>query len=188
MALDPDGAGPLHSYALVAYIPDPLGKFLDDLRRDLVEGCMPNAHVTVLPPRLLTTQPPAAIEYLRPLLARCAPFDVHMGDVEVFPVSDVIYIGVAKGGLELHGMHDALNGGVVEFKTIFPFHPHITIAQELALGTVDGLRARAQSQWAAFPHPRSFRVDRVWFVRNTGGCPWDDLEQFQLVGDPQAGR
>ncbi len=188
MQSDPNGRGLLNSYALVAYIPDPLGRFLDDLRTDLVPGCSPHAHVTVLPPRLLSAKPRAAREYLRPLLAVCSPFDVHMGAVEVFPVSDVIYIGVAKGEPELRGMHNLLNGGVVEFKTIYPFHPHITIAQELPPGTASGLAERARRQWAAFPHSRSFRVDRVSFVHNVDGCKWVDLEEFPLNGKAAARR
>ena len=43
----------LNVFALVIYIPDPLGRFLDDLRTELVPGCNPHAHVSVLPPRPL---------------------------------------------------------------------------------------------------------------------------------------
>src|ERR1035438_9490908 len=43
----------LNVFALVIYIHDPLGSFLDDLRRQLVPGCNPHAHVSVLPPRPL---------------------------------------------------------------------------------------------------------------------------------------
>ena len=43
----------LNVFALVIYIPGPLGKFLDDLRRELVPSYNPHAHVSVLPPRPL---------------------------------------------------------------------------------------------------------------------------------------
>ena len=43
----------LNIFALVIYIPDPLGGFLDDLRRELTPGCNPHAHISVLPPRPL---------------------------------------------------------------------------------------------------------------------------------------
>ena len=43
----------LNVYALVIYIPDPLGRFLDHLRRELVPAYKPHAHVSVLPPRPL---------------------------------------------------------------------------------------------------------------------------------------
>ena len=53
----------VNSYALVSYIPDPLRRFLDDLRRELVPGCVPAAHVTVLPPRPLSGTVEEAIDY-----------------------------------------------------------------------------------------------------------------------------
>ena len=40
-------------FALVAYIPDPLASFLDNLRLELTPACKPHAHVTILPPRPL---------------------------------------------------------------------------------------------------------------------------------------
>ena len=43
----------LNVFALVIYIPDPLGLVLDDLRRELVPTYNPHAHVSVLPPRPL---------------------------------------------------------------------------------------------------------------------------------------
>jgi hypothetical protein len=44
----------LNVFALVIYIGDPLGRFLDDLRRELSPQCNPHAHVSVLPPRPLS--------------------------------------------------------------------------------------------------------------------------------------
>ena len=41
----------MNQFALVIYIPDPLGRFLDDLRRELAPDCVPHAHVSVLPPQ-----------------------------------------------------------------------------------------------------------------------------------------
>ena len=43
----------LNVFALVVYIPGPLGVFLDELRRELVPHYNPHAHVSVLPPRPL---------------------------------------------------------------------------------------------------------------------------------------
>src|SRR5215472_12727665 len=54
-------------YALVIYIPDPLGKFLDELRRELVPGCNPHAHVSVLPPRPLAVDWEEASQFAREL-------------------------------------------------------------------------------------------------------------------------
>lgn len=182
MHSDPCGGESLKCYALVAYLPDPLATFLDDLRRDLAPGFQPHAHLTVLPPRLLEASAEASISYLRPLLAACGPFEVEMRDVEVFPVSDVIYLGIGEGDASLRRMHQRLNGGAVAFATKFPFHPHITLGQDLAPGAVQDLRRIAAERWAAFPHPRRFPLDRVWFVRQTDAGAWQDLEEFSLNG------
>jgi hypothetical protein len=37
-------------FGLIIYVPNPLAGFLDGLRKDLVPGCNPRAHLTVLPP------------------------------------------------------------------------------------------------------------------------------------------
>jgi 2'-5' RNA ligase len=187
MQSDPNAAALLSEYALVAYLPDPLGKFLDRLRGDLVAGCDSKAHVTVLPPRRLAADPETAIGFLTPLLAGCPAFEVHMGGVEVFPVSEVIYISVAKGESELRRLHEDLNRGVVAYQAVFPYHPHITLAQGLDTGVVQERRESACRQWAAFSASRTFLVDRVWFVRNTDGRGWENLKEFPLNGGRPGG-
>src|SRR5271166_4115630 len=82
----------LNVYALVIYIPDPLGGFLDDLRRELVPGCNPHAHVSVLPPRPLPAHWQLAGEQLQAFTANCPPFPVELGEIRMFPVTNVIYI------------------------------------------------------------------------------------------------
>lgn len=50
----------LNVFALVIYIADPLGGFLDDLRRELIPHYNPHAHISVLPPR------PIPIDWRKP--------------------------------------------------------------------------------------------------------------------------
>src|SRR4029077_19280876 len=97
MLCQSNGADLVNCFSLVTYIPDPLRKFLDDLRRELVPGCAPHAHVTVLPPRPLTDSPDAAVTALRSRIPDFLPFQVTTGAVEVFEATDVIYLSVAKG-------------------------------------------------------------------------------------------
>src|SRR5207302_3267336 len=77
-------------FALVIYVPDPLGRFLDDLRRELVPHYNPHAHVSVLPPRSLSVAWETASGQARALTESWAAFDVELAAVEVFPVTDVI--------------------------------------------------------------------------------------------------
>src|SRR5260370_8334446 len=75
----------LNVYALVIYIPDPLGRFLDDLRRELALGCNPHAHVSVLPPRPLAGDWQVAGAQVRGLTERRLPFDVGPAALPNFP-------------------------------------------------------------------------------------------------------
>src|SRR6476660_9151793 len=123
------GMEKLNQFALVIYIPDPLARFLDELRLELVNGCRPRAHVTVLPPRPLPDVE-AALEEARIMSPEFPPFEIEAGDVEVFPKTKVIYIGLRSGGDQMRTMHEALNTGALLFDEPYAFHPHITLAQE----------------------------------------------------------
>src|ERR1035438_4772117 len=93
----------LNVFALVIYIPDPLGRFLDDLRRELAPHPNPHAHVTVLPPR-----PLAAAGQARALTEGWAPFEIELAGLQIFPVTNVIYIQIGAGAEELWRMHAAM--------------------------------------------------------------------------------
>ena len=118
MAFGTDGAPRINLFALVVYIPDPLAGFLDDLRKELVAECLPRAHVTILPPRPLKAGQAgtdAAIEQARTVAGGFAPFEIATGEVEIFPTTDVIYIGLQSGERELREMYRALNNGPLAF-------------------------------------------------------------------------
>src|ERR1700733_5495887 len=106
---DPAAWDRINSFALVSYIPEPLAGFLDRLRQELVPNCFLRAHVTILPPRPVTTSPEDAWELIRRLAPQFRPFDLQMSSIEVFPVSDVIYVKIAAGSEELDHLHTAMN-------------------------------------------------------------------------------
>src|ERR1044071_8821223 len=127
----PSGQEPAMNFALVAYIQDPLRRFLDDLRRELVPGCAPHAHITILPPRPLAGSPDAAIASLRSRVPDFPPFQITTGAVEVFAATDVIYLSVLEGAAPLKQMHAALNVGPLQYREQYSYHPHITLGQDL---------------------------------------------------------
>jgi len=174
----------LNVYALVIYIPDPLGRFLDDLRRELVPGCNPHAHVSVLPPRPLSVDWPVAGEQVRECAGEWATFEVRLGEIRMFPVTNVIYIELAHGMDELRRMHAMVNNRALEYAEPFQYHPHITLAQELDPDQVEEVDRLAQRRWAEFAGPRSFRAEHATFVRNTVGNRWIDLAEFPLNALP----
>lgn len=181
-----NGAEPINLFAIVVYIPDPLATFLDDLRRELVPGCLPRAHVTILPPRPLTAELGAATSHARAVVSGCAPFEIVAGKIEMFRDTHVIYLGLKDGERELREMYGALNVGPLVFKEAFPYHPHITLAQGLRPEEVRPLYELARKRWAAFRYSRRFRADRACFVQSTVACTWIDLAEFRLSGVPVA--
>lgn len=176
----PDGEARLNCFALVAYIPDPLGRFLDNLRRELVPGCLPRAHVTILPPRPLFSEPEAASVQVGATAIETEPFEILLGDVAVFPVTDVVYLDLRTGVRELRDLHRQLNTGHLEFQEPFPYHPHITLAQELLPGTVKEVTERAARRWSEFRFERRFTVEKLSFVQSKAGNGWIDLAYHPL--------
>lgn len=174
------GYGATTQFALVAYIPEPLGSFLTNLRSELVPSCHLQSHVTLLTPRPLASPTWALIDELRRETAGLDSFEVELGSLEVFPVTNVIYLSIARGRKEIIGMHDRLAGNMFAFKENYPFHPHITLAQEIPEEAVTDVFRHACGRWEAWPHPRSFLVEDLVFVRNVNMRGWEDLSTHRL--------
>lgn len=180
---DPAARDRINCFALVSYIPEPLAGFLDRLRQELVPDCFLRAHVTILPPRPLTSQPEAAWDLVRWFAPQFAPFEVEMTGVEVFPVSDVIYVNISTGCEQLTRMHATLNADGLRFQEDFSYHPHVTLAQNLQPDQVDELARVARIRWAEYKLPKSFRVEQAVFVQNTRWNEWIDLGECTLGRD-----
>ena len=185
MFSDPSGVEYLNSFALVNYIPEPLAGFLDSLRTELVPDCFLRAHVTILPPRPILAPPEKAWIELREAALGLHPIDIELDRVEVFPVSDVIYIAIGRGGEQLKHMHDVFNAGPLIYKEPFPFHPHITLAQGLTPDQVDELSEVARRRWREYKGGRTVRVATITFVQNTKWHGWVDLAETVLGREVQ---
>jgi len=178
----------LDSFALVTYLPDPLCSFLDNLRRELAPGCVPHAHVTILPPRPLAGAPAEAIELVRSRISDFSAFEIKAGDVLVFAGSDVVYLDLTDGRSELLQMHRALNVGPLKYQGQYSYHPHITLAQDLTPQQAVELAALARRRWDEYSGPRVFSAERLVFVQNTARHCWIDLAHFQLTPAPSIRR
>jgi len=99
-------------HALVAYVRNSVGEFVENLRREL-HPTMPHmpAHLTVLPPRELMGTERAALEFLEEVCSRVVPFDVELGDVESFlPTTPTVFIQVKRAAYRMRELHDQLSG------------------------------------------------------------------------------
>jgi 2'-5' RNA ligase superfamily len=170
----------LNVFALVIYIPDPMGHFLDDLRRELVPQYKPRAHVSVLPPRPLAVDWAVASGQLRGLMGMWQPFDIELTRVAIFPTTHVIYLELGEGAEQLRQMHAAMAEHCLAFDEPFRYHPHVTLAQAIPASEVEELCRQAQRRWQGYAGPRRFRADRAVFVQSTLGNTWIDLAEYSL--------
>ncbi len=175
-------------FALVSYVPAPLCDFLDNLRIRLTPTSKPHAHVTILPPRPVEADLEVVKARLAPELRDVSPFRVQLGEIRVFPVSNVIYLSVAQGDADLRALNCALDCGDLQFRTAFPYHPHITLAQDIPADSVENLRRLAADEWAGYKGERGFLIDSLWLVQNVMPDVWLECGLFPLaVEDPVPG-
>lgn len=152
---------PWGSFALVSYVPPPLGTFLDNLRRSLPGNDHSNAHITLLPPRDLKVSQQVASEYALNVLQSFSQFDVNLASVKVFPVTNVVYLDLAEGNATVHEIHDHLDQGDLKDHELFEFLPHVTLGGPI---DEDELRASfkaASDAWDGAAVPKEFQLGEV---------------------------
>jgi 2'-5' RNA ligase len=184
--LSPDGDGQpgeqqtLGHFALVSYIPDPLARFLDELRVALTPGAKPRAHVTILPPRPLHSELKDAVRQMAEESRSVHPFRVEMGEIQVFDASHVVYLEITHGANELRELYTLLNRGALAYKENFPYHPHITIAQDIPPDEAPRLAIIAKERWAGYQGPRGFSVTSLSFVQHVAPSIWTDVAEVPI--------
>ena len=168
-------------FALVSYVPAPLSNFLDDLRIRLTPGARPHAHVTVLPPRPIYSDLYDLKAHLGPALRDVNPIWVELGSINIFPVSNVIYLSIERGEDELRALNHELDRGILRFQTAFSYHPHITLAQDIPAEDAERLAAIAREEWANYQGDRGFLIDSLWLVQNVLPEVWLECGLFRLA-------
>ena len=172
---------PSSRYALVTYVRNPVGEFVEHLRREL-HPTMPHlaAHLTILPPRELTGTEAAALEFLEEACGQIVPFSVELGDVETFlPTTPTVFIEVRHAAYRMRELHDQLNANGLHCEESWPYIPHLTILKTETDEQARAARAVARERWAQFPGKRQVHVEELMFVRENGGF-WQDVAPVPL--------
>ena len=169
-------------YALVAYVKNPVGKFVENLRRELHPE-LPHlaAHVTVLPPRQLQGSESNAVETLSDICGRVEPFEVSLGEMETFiPATPTVFIRVCHAAQRLRELHDQFNVGGLETKEEWPYMPHMTIIKVASEEQAQKAYLTARKKWDCFCEPRTIQIQRLTFVREERDHCWLDLATLPL--------
>ncbi len=169
-------------YALVAYVTNPVGRFVEELRRDLYpEHAHLPAHITVLPPRPLHGSEPEALELLSELCAEVEPFEVVMGEVESFiPVTSTVFIRVAHAAYRLRELHDRLNTSLLHCHEQWPYMPHLTIVKMPDAHQAQAALETSRARWGRFSGSHRILVEQLTFVREGPDNRWVDLAPIPL--------
>ena len=96
-------------------------------------------HVTLLPP---TPVPAERMEEIQQHLTAAArvsgPFVMHLSGTGTFrPVSPVVFVQVAQGLSNCELLERAVRTGPLRRELDFPYHPHVTVAQDIDDAALD---------------------------------------------------
>ncbi len=170
----------INSFAVVAYIDDPVAAFVDRLRCELTPGCPHLAHVTILRPRPLSVDPYEASEECRQILSRFDPFEIRLGAVDVFESTEVIKLTIESGVPELRTLHDILNTGPLQYEDEFEYVPHVTLCKDVPSGKLQEYLEKARRHWAEFTPVPPIPIETLTLVQQTTGDTWENLFQLPL--------
>jgi 2'-5' RNA ligase len=172
---------PSSRYALVTYVRNPVGEFVEQLRRELhPTTAHMAAHLTILPPRELSGTEAAALEFLEEACSRVIPFSVELGDVETFlPTTPTVFIQVKHAAYRMRELHDQLCGRGLGCQENWPYIPHLTILKTELDEQARAACAVARERWAAFSGKRQVHVEELMFVHEIDGC-WQDVAAVAL--------
>jgi 2'-5' RNA ligase len=122
-------------------IPQPHATVLGNWRRAVgdpaAELIFP--HVTLLPP---TPVPAGRLDEIGAHLAAAArdsePFRMHLSGTGTFrPVSPVVFVQVAQGLSNCEVLERAVRAGPLDRELEFPYHPHVTVGQDVDDAALD---------------------------------------------------
>jgi len=169
-------------YALVAYVKNAAGEFVENLRRELHPD-LPHlaAHLTILPPRPLHSGEGAALRLLESVCGDEEPFEVHLGSVETFiPITPTVYIRVDGAASRMDELHRRLNTDELAFQEEWPYIPHLTIVKMSAEQPARNALELARERWTRYAGSRRILLEKLTFVREDAQNCWVDLAPIRL--------
>jgi 2'-5' RNA ligase len=171
-------------------IPEPYTTVLSSWRERVgdPEGKRVPPHVTLLPPTEVgVARLPAVEEHLAVVAADAEPFEMHLSGTGTFrPVSDVVFVVVAAGIAQCEQLEKRVRSGPLQRQTRFPYHPHVTVAHDIAEEALD----TAYAGLASFEG--RFTVTGFTMFTQGGDGVWQPRREFPFgttrPGDRQNGR
>ena len=163
-------------------VPDPYAAELQKWREDLGDplALLIPPHVTLLPPTEVDADDLQCIEeHLAAVAARQWPFRMQLRGTGSFrPVSPVVFIALANGISGCERLEKAVRRGPLDRPRRFPFHPHVTVAHEVADDVLD----RAFDELSDYQ--ASFDVGCFGLFERGPDGVWATAREYPLHGGP----
>ncbi|WP_122818514.1 2'-5' RNA ligase family protein [Nocardioides pantholopis] len=167
-------------------IPEPWASQLQDYRTSVgdVTATMIPTHITLVPPTEVAEADLAAVVgHLESVAANVASFSVHLRGTGTFrPVSPVVFVTLVRGISECEQLAAAVRCGPLAVDLAFPYHPHVTVAHDLADDRLD----QAFKELSGFEC--EFDVDDFHLYAHDDGTGWHPTSTFVLTGLETASR
>ena len=159
---------------VVVSIPEPWAQLLVEWRGKCgdPQASLVPPHVTLLPPTEVPIGDRAAISaHLARVAAAHAPFDLLLAGTDTFrPVSEVVFVAVARGVAECERIAADVRTGPLARPLTFPYHPHVTVAHDVPTDMLDMASVRPGRPGGGVPRLLVHRV-RAAARRCLGGRP-----------------
>jgi len=169
---------PTHGVAIT--VPEPHGSVLQHARElvgDPLARFIP-PHVTLLPPTEIDAPSLESFEKHLDVVAReHAPFPMTLSGTGTFrPLSPVVFVQVSSGISQCELIETAVRRGPVERRLEFNYHPHVTIAHNLAEHQLD------EAFEGLVDFRCTFEVAAFELYHQTDDGVWRPLSSFSLEG------
>lgn len=117
---------------------------------DPMAGIIP-AHITLVT-TTMTQDWEETRNHVRAVASRQQPFTVTIAGTGSFrPVSPVVFLNVADGFGQCVSLHQQLQAGPLERELPFAYHPHVTVAHDVAPESLDEAETMLKDYKATFP-------------------------------------
>ena len=136
-------------------IPEPYGGELQRWRRRFGDpqswAIVP--HVTLVPPMEVGEETLAKVEdHLSAVAQEGRAFEIHLRGTGTFrPVSPVVFVQLATGVADCERLEEQVRSGPLTRELSFPYHPHVTVAHDVAVHHLDDAYAELGDYEARFP-------------------------------------
>jgi 2'-5' RNA ligase len=168
---------------VVVAIPEPWAQLLVDWRTKVgdPQARLVPPHVTLLPPtEVAAAERDAVTAHLTQVAGAHPAFPMHLSGTGTFsPVSDVVFVAVARGIGDCELLATDVRQGPLDRPLAYPYHPHVTVAHDVAPDMLE-LAYSGLADLSA-----EFEVGHFTEFEQTPTGAWAIAREYPLTGPPR---